>query len=255
MIAIIPMAGKGERFVKAGYTIPKPLLTINTIPMVVKAALDLPKADEYIFIALQKHLTKFKLDVAIKAHLPQAKFIVLDKLTAGQASTCSLALDSVDAHEGSLIGACDNGMIFDQTQFEQLKQTADVIVFTFRHNVTVVAKPEQYGWVKLSPEGLVASVSVKKPISEQPQNDHAIVGAFWFRQSQIFDQAAKKMIAEDRRINHEFYVDECINDAIDLGYRVAVLEIDNYICWGTPNDYQTFNYWKTFYELTPVCYQ
>ena len=53
MIAIIPMAGKGERFVKAGYTIPKPLLTINTIPMVVKAALDLPKADEYIFIALQ----------------------------------------------------------------------------------------------------------------------------------------------------------------------------------------------------------
>ena len=50
MIALIPMAGAGSRFVEAGYDIPKPLLTIMGTPMVVKAALALPSSDKYIFV-------------------------------------------------------------------------------------------------------------------------------------------------------------------------------------------------------------
>lgn len=254
MSIIIPMAGKGERFLKKGYQIPKPLISIGDVPMVIKAVLDLPKADDHIFIALKEHLSNFKIDERIKEYLPQAKFVSLDQVTEGQACTCLLGLGDVALNEEILIGACDNGMIFDRQAFDQLKKISDVIVFTFRNNVTVIEKPEQYGWVKLSNDGTVEQVSVKKPISNNPQQDHAIVGAFWFKQADIFKKATERMIAENRRINHEFYVDECINDAIALGYRVSVFEIDKYICWGTPNDYETFNYWKTFYQES-VCYQ
>ena len=34
MQIIIPMAGKGQRFIDAGYSIPKPLISINGKPMV-----------------------------------------------------------------------------------------------------------------------------------------------------------------------------------------------------------------------------
>lgn len=254
MIALIPMAGKGERFVKQGYKVPKPLLPIGDTPMVIKAVLDLPEAEEHIFIALEDHLKNFKIDDSIKEYLPKAQFVLLNKVTEGQASTCLLGLKGVYPAKEILIGACDNGIIFDSEAFQSLKQTSDVIVFTFRNNVTVVEKPEQYGWVKLATDGTVEHVSVKKPISNTPQKDHAIVGVFWFKHAEMFKKSAEQMIAQNRRINTEFYVDECINDAIALGYRVSVFEIDKYICWGTPNDYQTYNYWKTFYEES-VCYQ
>ena len=254
MITIIPMAGRGERFLKKGYQTPKPLIPIGDVPMVIKAVLDLPKAEGYVFIALKDHLKNFKIDDCIKEYLPQAQFVLLDQVTEGQACTCLLGFDRIDLNEEILIGACDNGMIFSREAFDELKQVSDVIVFTFRNNVTVVEKPEQYGWVKVSNNGTVEEVSVKKPISRNPQYDHAIVGAFWFKKADIFKKSTEKMISEGRRINREFYVDECINDAIALGYRVSVFEIDKYICWGTPNDYETFNYWKAFYQES-VCYQ
>ena len=25
-------------------------------------------------------------------------------------------------------------------------------------------------------------------------------------------------------------------------------EVDNYLCWGTPNDYETFIYWQSFFH-------
>ena len=28
-----------------------------------------------------------------------------------------------------------------------------------------------------------------------------------------------------------------------MGYKVKVFNIDRYICWGTPNDYKTYQYW------------
>ncbi len=248
MTIIIPMAGKGERFVKQGYTTPKPLIMVGDTPMVIKAVNDLPQGDHYLFIMLKEHLEKQAIDKEIKAVIPQAEFVVLDHVTEGQASTCLTALPYVKNDDEIIIGACDNGMIYDKAAFEQMKDEADVIVFTFRNNVTVVDKPQQYGWVKVEGENDVTGVSVKVPISAKPLHDHAIIGAFWFKHASIFQKATERMIAQNRRVNNEFYVDECVNDAIALGYKVKAFEADKYICWGTPTDYETFNYWKTYFN-------
>lgn len=249
MNILIPMAGRGERFIKEGYTTPKPLIAINNLPMVVKAAKDLPGADSYQFIILKEHQEKYNIEQEIQKHIPDAKFTIIDQLTEGQACTCLLGLNNYTDTDEILIGACDNGMMYHLEQFEALKKVSDVLIFTFRNNVTVLEKPEQYGWVKVIDNGLaVESVSVKIPISNHPMKDHAVVGAFWFKESKIFKASTDRMIAANRRVNNEFYVDECINDAVALGYRVNVFEIDNYICWGTPNDYQTYLYWQNYFK-------
>ena len=46
---IIPLAGKGSRFVKEGYTTPKPLIDIDGSPMIVKATECLPIVNNYVF--------------------------------------------------------------------------------------------------------------------------------------------------------------------------------------------------------------
>ena len=49
-------------------------------------------------------------------------------------------------------------------------------------------------------------------------------------------------------INGEYYVDMAINDAIALNLRCVLFEIDSYICWGTPNDLRTFEYWQSCFN-------
>jgi NDP-sugar pyrophosphorylase family protein len=249
MRALIPMAGAGSRFAEAGYKIPKPLLTILGEPMVVKAAQALPLSEQYTFIVRDFQIREYQIDKHLGNYFPGCDVVVLDHLTEGQAVTCLKARHLFQPDEELVIGASDNGMIYDLRSFNTLKQTCDAIVFTFRNNPAVDARPQAYGWVKINESNEVERMSVKVPISEHPQNDHAVVGAFWFKRASMFVEAAERMIQNNTRINNEFYVDECINDLLDLGYNVKVFEIDHYVCWGTPTDYETFNYWSNYYEL------
>jgi NDP-sugar pyrophosphorylase family protein len=253
MNVLIPLAGAGSRFINEGYKTPKPMIMIDNLPMVIKAAQNLPRGEKYLYLCRKSHLDKYDLQDTIHDFYPNARIISVNKLTEGQASTCLLAKNFINNNEELLIGACDNGMLFDPNKFNSIKQDCDCIIFTFRHCVTVKHKPEQYGWVVTdSDDSTVLKVSVKQPLSKNPELDHAIVGAFWFRKGSFFVEAAEDMINENRRINNEFYVDECINNIVQKKLRVKVFEIEKYICWGTPDDLRTYNYWKSFFTKKNV---
>jgi hypothetical protein len=105
-----------------------------------------------------------------------------------------------------------------------------------------------YGWVKIDGNNRAMNVSVKVPISKNPYEDHAIVGTFWFKKIKYFNEGLRSMIQKDIRINDEFYVDSVMDELIKLGLNVKVFEINDYICWGTPNDYETFKYWQSYFH-------
>ena len=245
---LIPMAGEGSRFKDAGYSVSKPCIEIDHVPMVVQAVRSLPKSDLHIFIVRDFHMTNGVVDT-IKRFYPKALFKPISQLTDGQASTCLLAKQEINTETPLMIGACDNGMVWDESKFEALKQDADCIVWTFRNNPCVNEHPEQYGWVKTEQNGVtISETSIKKPLSHTPKKDHAIVGAFWFAQGHYFVEAAEAMIKDDNRVNNEFYVDTCIEYVVKSGKKVVVFEIENYIGWGTPADLRTWQYWSEFFK-------
>ncbi len=261
MNIIMPMAGAGQRFVDAGYQISKPALPITDrrtgkdCPMAVCATMDLPGVKDdganVTYIDLPSH-KEDGVEDAIRRHYANASFITVDKLTEGQACTCLLAKEKINNHEQLLIAGCDNGMVIDKGKFYAMTKECDVLVFTFRHNQAVLANPNAYGWMIVSDgkEFKVAGVSMKQAVSDQPMEDHAVVATFWFRHGSDFVRAAEKMIAEDDRVNHEFYVDEVMKHCLELGLDTRAFEIDRYIGWGTPADYEiyqkTIRYWHEF---------
>lgn len=261
MNILIPMAGAGQRFVTAGYTKHKPAIpTINrrtgkTSPMVVCAALDLPGLDEtgknLILIDRTFH-KRDGLEAQIKEYLPKTTFVTVDDLTQGQASTCLVAKYMVNNDSPLLIAGCDNGMLFEKELFEEMTELCDVIVFTYRNNESVLENPNAYGWVVADAENNITDISIKKALSSEPTNDHAIVATFWFKHGNIFVEAAEKMICENDRVNGEFYVDEVIRHVLELGYNAKAFEIQRYIGWGTPKDYEdymnTWQYWTSFVQ-------
>ena len=261
MNIIVPMAGAGQRFADEGYKISKPAIptidrrTGKELPMVVCATKDLPGVDEdgrnVIYIDRTFH-KEDGVESIIQEYYPQAAFITVDKLTEGQACTCLLAKDKINNEESLLIAGCDNGMVMDLDKFNRMATECDVLAFTYRHNQAVLVKPDAYGWMIVNNEAdcKISGVSIKKAISDTPMEDHAIVATFWFKHGSDFVKAAEKMIAENDRVNNEFYVDQVMKHCLDLGLDTRVFEIDRYIGWGTPKDYeeyqQTIQYWKEY---------
>ena len=62
-----------------------------------------------------------------------------------------------------------------------------------------------------------------------------------------FFHYGQELIKKDIRINGEFYVDEMMNLLINDNLKVGIFEVEKYLCWGTPNDLKTYNYWKEFF--------
>lgn len=258
MNVLIPMAGAGKRFSDAGYAVSKPLIPTTSRydgtpkPMVVCAVDDIialtGKPDRLIFVDRTDQPSHIR--DSIRSYLPTAEFIGVDHLTEGQACTCLLAKSLINNDQPLFIGGCDNGMAADKELFERLMGCSDVLVFTYRHNDCVLKAPNAYGWVIADENGIVKDVSVKKAISDDPMNDHAIVASFAFKKGSDFVECAEQMIAADDRVNNEFYVDKVIHYCVKNGLRVRVFEISRYIGWGTPDDYEnyekTLKYWSEF---------
>lgn len=249
-ISLIPMSGKGERF-KLSHSLPKPLIPISGAPMVVQAMKSLPSFEEHIFVCLENQLQDYPLENELRKEWPHCKIVSLKTVTEGQAITCKLGLENENLDQPLFISACDHKCLMDQVRFQKMCEDSnlDVIVWSFRNHPSSNRNPHMYGWLKTDRNGYVEEVSVKKALSDNPKQDHAIVGTFYFKKGLFFIEALNEMIQKDSRINGEFYVDTCIDILIKKGHKVKVFEVDQYICWGTPDDVKTYEYWESYYKI------
>lgn len=241
---LIPLAGKGSRFSDVGYDIPKPLIEVSGHSMVIQAARSLPAVPNNVFVCLKEHLDSSNLAEEIQNDCPNSQIVELNEVTKGQACTIEYGLlnSDVDLDKPLLVGSCDSGLII------QSRVDADVIVHTFRNNPAVKNAPHLYSYVATDECGNVTGVSMKKPVSNKPSNDHAICGSFEFKKAQYFLDGLAKLYEKNITCNGEFYADSVIQECVDLGMSVKVLEVGSYSCWGTPDDYNTYNYWQSFFH-------
>lgn len=243
---LIPAAGQGARFQQEGYAKPKPLIEVAGTPMVVRAIGDLPAADRTRVVLRRDQPRMDDVDALVRA-LACADTLILDRLTDGQARTCLLGLEGLDEAAPLTIGACDNGLLYDGARLAALTAGADVIVWGKRGHPAARLKPGHFGWIDASGDGKIARVSVKVPLDD-PATDPIVTGAFTFARAGDFRRAAERMIGRGGRVNGEFYVDECINDAVALGLDCRLFEVDHYLGWGTPDELRTFDYWTECFD-------
>ena len=244
--SLLPMAGAGARFQSVGYTLPKPLIPVSGTAMATQAMATWPNHEKAIVITREEVLEGYEAFTPIAPEI-DSQMMVIDELTEGQASTCSLAQDRIDPSQPMTIAPCDSGALFDQNDFtRKITGEADVLIWAMRGHPRAALHPEQYGWIEES-NGLVTGISTKVPLSD-PTTDPIVIGTFSFKRASDFFAAADHMYERDGRINGEFYVDECMNDALEMGLKVAIFEVDHYLPWGTPDELDTYHYWQSCFH-------
>jgi NDP-sugar pyrophosphorylase family protein len=250
---VVPMAGLGQRFANEGYTVTKPLIPVSGKPMVAQATHDLPAAIHHVFVLRSDMPGHKEISDELKHLYPKAVIETIPVVTEGQACTALIGLEALERAIGSVpgpvtFGACDNGALYDAKAFQQLADNpdVDVIVWGARGHANAVRHPKMYGWIDAE-NGWIRSISVKTPL-DSPATDPIVLGTFTFRRAEDFRRVVGHLIERDGRVNGEFYIDSCINDAIELGLRCYLFEVDSFLSWGTPNDLRTFEYWQSCFH-------
>ena len=135
MKVLIPMAGEGSRFVKKGYTFPKPLIDVRGKPMIQKVVENLDFISEYIFLVRKKHIQEYAglVDTLERITNGSYKIVEVDSLTEGAACTALLAKEHINSDEDLLIANSDQFIEYQRQNFISLKDmtSVDAIVWTF----------------------------------------------------------------------------------------------------------------------------
>lgn len=224
---LIPMAGAGSRFSKAGYTFPKPLIDVQGKPMIQVVAENLNIKANFIYIVQKEHREEYNLDTLLNLVTPGCKVVEVSELTEGAACTALLAKDYIDNDAPLFFANSDQFVEWDSNEFfYKMNETeADGGIVTFR------ATHPKWSFAKVNEEGLVTKVAEKNPIS-----DIATVGFYYWKHGSDFVKYAEQMIKQDIRVNNEFYVCPVYNEAIKDQKEIRTFDIPKMWGLGTPED-------------------
>jgi bifunctional N-acetylglucosamine-1-phosphate-uridyltransferase/glucosamine-1-phosphate-acetyltransferase GlmU-like protein len=174
-----------------------------------------------------------------------AEFIVLESETQGQAESAYLGIKNFE-DQTLLISPCDSILVSKELD-DFMKSNTDLLVYTTKRLPNSDLYPNQYGWVHS--EENTNSVD-KMKVKQEPDNDkwEIFTGAILVKSTKKFSELLEYLFAENRKVNSEYYLDSVIEVAIKAGLNVKRKEADLFISLGTPNEYESFNYWHNCFK-------
>lgn len=235
----MPMAGEGSRFLKEGWTTPKPLIELNGQPLFKHAISSVTDKDihmKYSFIVRQEHIDKYQIDKGIRSFLPEANLFSAVKTTRGAVETCLIAENAIADDDAVIVMDCD--LEFRSKKFmEIIKQILNKPIeeATGGALVSFESNEPRYSYAALGEDGFVARTAEKEVIS-----NHALCGAYFFASGRRFKQIAHLLLAEPAFTKPEYYVSLLFNYLLKDGEKVWLAPMEEYYSYGTPEELKRY---------------
>ena len=229
MNIIVPMAGAGSRFEKAGFTFPKPLIEVKGQPMIAKVVENLNLQGRYIFLVQKAHYEQYDLKNLLNLIAPGCEIVQIDELTEGAACTVLKARDLINNNEPLIISNSDQWIKWNSFETISSFNNVDGGILTFK------SVHPKHSFAKVDGDGFVTEVAEKNPISSD-----ATVGIYHWKRGSDFVKYADQMIEKNIRTNNEFYVCPVYNEAFKDGLKVKASLVDEMWGMGTPEELNNF---------------
>lgn len=235
----MPMAGEGSRFLKEGWTTPKPLIKLHGKELFLHAIDSVRDNDipmKYSFIVRQEHINKYGIDSEIKAILPEAHIFSVLKTTRGAVETCLMAESEIEDDDAIMVMDCD--LEFRSKKFmEIIKDILSRPVQEVNGGalVSFESNEPRYSYAAVGDDGLVIRTAEKEVIS-----NHALCGAYFFSSGLRFKQVAHKLLNEPDFKKPEYYVSLLFNYLLADGEKVRLASMEEYYSYGTPEELKRY---------------
>jgi len=228
MIILIPLGGKGERFKKNGYKMPKALIHVFGKPIIfwlLDSLINLNKFTTTIYIPYNKEYEFYRLESLLIKSYPDFnfKFLCLEKDTDGAAETINIALKNIDFEDQSVI-CLDSDNFYKFNIVEKWNEHNSVFTFTDENTNPI------YSYILLEDENIIDIVE------KQKISNYACTGAYGFESYKTLLYYTQQILDNNIREKNEFYTSVVIKEMIKDNIQFSNINIhqNDYICLGTP---------------------
>ncbi len=228
---VIPMAGRGKRFLDAGYRTPKPLLEIEGKTMIeyVIDSMRFPGA-RFIFIIREDHVRDYQINQLLKRIVPDSEIVVIDRITEGAICTVLLAQHLFENDEEVIIKDSDQILNWIPEHF---------LDFMRRNNAdggiqTIHTDNPGYSFAKVKEHPKVSQTAEKVMIS-----NHGATGCYYFAKGSELIKYANQMINKNIQTNNEFYVCPVYNQYIEDGKHIVHYPVAEIYGLNTPEEFES----------------
>lgn len=250
MKVIIPMSGTGERFKKAGYKKPKPLIKVDGLPIIDHVVNLFSPDDEFIFVCNTEHLgdKELRLEKYLKNIRPNVKVVGVGKHKLGPNYAILAASQFLD-NEPVFVSYCDFNLRWNRDDFlkktkELVPSSASICYVGFHPHLL---GPNVYAGVRVNSEGFAEEVREKHSFTENKMDTWQQSGLFYFSSGELLKQYCERALKEDWTLNGESYTSLLFNPMISEGLRSYVYPAEQFCQWGTPEDLEEYEAWSRFF--------
>lgn len=245
MKVIIPMAGTGNRFVKAGYSDPKPLIKVNG-KRIIEYILEMFDEEEVIFICNEKHINETKMSNVLKELRPKGTILTIPNHKKGPVYTVKEAFKYIHDDEEVIISYCDNPYLWDRSHFnkyvKEQKLDGCVLSHTGFHPHTLADTKMAY---MKDVNGIVTEIKEKECYTDNPMQEHASTGTYYYSKGSYVKRYFQKALDNNLTYNNEYYVTLVYNLLIKDGLKVGYYDTPFANVMGTPEEVANYEAWST----------
>ena len=230
------MAGRGQRFLDAGFKTPKPFIDIfgTSLIEIVLENINLKDAHFYLIASSMHRKNQHQIILNIQKKYP-VTFIFIDEITEGSACTVLHARKYINNNHPLLIANSDQYVELDFNDYisDCNERGLDGSILTFIDE----EKNSKWSFARVDKRGLVIETREKQVISE-----YATVGVYYFSRGSSFVNGAIDMFVSKDRVNGEFYTCPVYNYCIRNGENIGIFNMPaaKMHGLGTPEDMKSF---------------
>lgn len=247
MQIIIPMAGMGDRFVRRGYTVPKPLIKVDGKPIIKHVVELFPGESDFLFICNNTHLAETNIKDILRDCAPGCEIVGIKPHKKGPVYTVIQAKEKIISGE-IIVNYCDFGMYWNYEKFLQEVRDAKVdgSIPSYRGFHPHMLRSLNYAFIK-EKDNMMLEIREKEPFTDNRMGEYASAGTYYFKDGELslkyFDELMKRGIST----NGEYYVSMVYNLMVGDGKQVSVHEIENMLQWGTPEELEAYCKWSEYF--------
>jgi len=227
---VMPMAGLGSRFSRAGVAVPKPLIEVGGRPFFWWAVESVRRAAplrELVFVVLETHVASHGIDRRIAALYPGARVIALPEPTSGAAETAAAGVAALCSDGPIAINDCDHAFAAARLQdiVDKLAAGAAAALVGF------ASDNPAFSYARLDPRD---PTRVLGAVEKRCVGPYAIAGCYLFRDRATFERALA-----DYRVRcpyEELFLSGLYDLLCEQGATVLFEPLGAHTSFGTPED-------------------
>lgn len=252
MQLVIPMSGVGQRFKDKGYKLPKPFIEISGKPIVQHVVEMFPGLEEVLFIVNREHFEdkELKIESRLARVVPNAKIAVIDSHKLGPAWAILQASEYINLTSPVVVNYCDFACTWNFSAFrDTLESGIDGLIATYSGFHPHMLRNTQYAYLKLNEFGDLIEIQEKLSFTSSPMLEPASSGTYGFGTGQILLNAINQQIESGDSYNNEYYSSLTYRNMIASGQVIKSFQIEKFLQWGTPEDFEDFKTQKDFFNF------